>query len=411
MANTTFGRSTYAAYASDSHANLIEQKWSQAMFKHGLATNPLKQFMGTSDDNIIQVNKELSKDKGDKITFHLRALLAGSGQGDDGTHEGYEEANTYYDDSVTIHERGHATKVNGIMTEQRTKIPLREQGKVSLGEWVGRALAADCIAALSGLNNTKSFAGQVTGGAALDKDSAKIETVNPASPSGRGSALTFGGRIFYGGQTAGSSSTFSTATGDTVLSGTAHLFGTYVIEFVKRVAKATIKYTDTTTGAVLCPLRPIMVDGKPHFVMLIHPQQAKALKADTRWLDAQKYANTRGSTNPIFTGMLGMWDNVIVHECDLIHTRYGMAGTTSAEYFYSSDQVITSSVYCARALFCGAQAGLLAYGQMPSWKEKMFDYGAKWGISTRMIYGVKKAVFNSIDFGVIAVDTAVSMTD
>jgi hypothetical protein len=92
----------------------------------------------------------------------------------------------------------------------------------------------------------------------------------------------------------------------------------------------------------------------------------------------------------------------------LIHFRYGEAGTTSSEYFFSSDDVVASSCYVARALFCGAQAGLLAYGKLPTWKEKMFDYGAKFGISTRTIYGVKKSVFNSRDFGVIAVDTIIN---
>ncbi len=409
---TTFTRSGGGniPYAAAVHGNLVEQKWSNLMFKHGLATNPLKAFMGPGDNSIIQVDKNFLKAKGDKIVFHLRALLSEDGQGDDGTLEGNEEAMTFYDNPVTIHERSHATKVNGIMTEQRTSIPLREQGKNALGEWIGRVQAADIISALSGVGDpavsgdcTKSFAGQRTGAAAVDSYSSGIETVNLGQyAEGRLAQTVFGDRIFYGGMT--SAGVFSpTASGDSTLNRTSHRFGTRVISYVKMMAKATI----TTAGAVINPIRPVLVDGKKMYVMFISPYQARDLKLETAWINAQKDANWRGSKNPLFTGALGVWDGVILHECDLIHFRYGEAGTSDSEFFSSSDDVCTSSVYVARGLFCGAQAGLLAFGQKPTWKEKMFDYGAKWGISSRMIYGAMRSRFNSVGFGCIAVDTAI----
>ena len=45
-----------------------------------------------------------------------------------------------------------------------------------------------------------------------------------------------------------------------------------------------------STGAALCPLRPVMVDGKEYFVMFINPRQAKDLKSETAWITAQKDA-------------------------------------------------------------------------------------------------------------------------
>ena len=408
---TRAGGSGNIPYTAAAHAAMVEQKWSNLMFKHGLANNPLKNFMGKGDGSIIQVNKDFLKAKGDKITFHLRALLSESGQGDDGTLEGNEEAMTFYDNSVAIHERGHATKVNGIMTEQRTSIPLRLQGKNSLGEWIGRVQAGDIISALSGLTGdvaaeaTKSFAGQMTGAAAVDAYSSGIETVNPSAPSG--SANTAGGRKFFGGQT--TAGTFATVADDAAITsgGGVHKFGTLVISHVKRMAKATI----ALAGTAISPMRPVKVDGKNMFLMLVSPWQSKDLRMETAWINAQKDANWRGSKNPLFTGALGIWDGVIIHECELIHMRYGdAAGTAKTTYFTSGTSACMSSTYVARGLFCGAQAGLLAFGKKPSWKEKMFDYGAKWGISTRMIYGAKKSVFNSSDFGVITVDTNVTPT-
>jgi N4-gp56 family major capsid protein len=402
MPDTTFSRSTYSGYASNNNANLIEQKWAKKAFKHGLAQNPLKNFIGTGADSIIQVDKNFIKGKGDKITFHMRALLSGDGQGDDGTLEGNEEANSYYDEDVVVHERAHATRVAGVMTEQRTTIPLRSHARDSLGEWIGRINAADIISALSGVNNTKSFAGQMTGAQATDTDSNGIDTVNAASFYGRGSAPTMGGRIFYGGQT--TAGALSTVAGDANLnSADQYKFGTRVINYVKRMAETHIQ----NDGTIVNPIRPVTVNGKPHYVMFISPAQAADLKKETAWLTAQRNANVRGMDNPIFSGALGMWDNVIIHVLPLIHRRYGELGISASEFFYSSDDVVASGYYVDRALFCGAQAGLIAYGMMPTWKEKKFDYGRKYGISTTTIYGTKKPQYNSRDFGVIAVDTNV----
>lgn len=392
MANTTFDRSS-------NHANLVVQKWSRDMFKHGLATNPFKSFMGTSNDSIIQVKKDFLAEKGDKITFSLRGLLSGSGQGDDGTYEGNEEALSFLDDSVLLHERGNSTKVNGKMTEQRTIINLRTESKDALGEWLGRTAAADIVAALSGLV-TKSFAGQVTGANAVDASAAQISTVNQVSPTKSATAL----RYFAGGQT--SAGVLSRVANDAAISSaTTCLFGTKVVEYVKRMALASI----TSTGVPISPIRPVMVNGESFFVMFIDELDVKALKNDTNYVAAVKEAERRGPTNPIFTGALAIWDGVILKSCQLLHRRSGIGGTAATEYFDSTGDVCVSGITVVRKLFCGAQAALLAYGQMPSWVEKKHDYGTKFGVHTDTIYGVKKSSFTSgLEFGCIIVDTAVS---
>jgi N4-gp56 family major capsid protein len=375
--------------------------------------------MGTEDTSVIQVKKDLMKKAGDNIVFHLRALLTGAptgtgnicGQGDDGTLEGNEEAQVFHDTSLTVHERGHATKVNGIMTEQRTSIPLRETGKTALGEWIGRILDADLVAALSGVNNTKTFAGQMTGAQAIDSSNSGILTVNTSGTSAykQYGYLTYpsaGKRIFYGGQN--SAGKFKLLSGDstfTALSSDEERFGTRVIKFVKKMATATVQ----TSGTIINPIRPITDPefGDKLYLMLISPEQAYDLKKETAWNEAQKHANIRGRKNPLFDGALGIYDGVVIKECPLIHMRYGIGGTAATEFFMSTDDVVTSSCYVARALFLGAQAGLMGMAQLPTWKEKMFDYGAKFGISTRMIYGTLRPIFNSVDFGCIAVDTQV----
>jgi N4-gp56 family major capsid protein len=299
------------------------------------------------------------------------------------------------------------------MTEQRTRIPLRESGKTALGEWVGRVMAADIIAALSGVDGTKTFAGQVTGAAALDASSSGILTVNTSGIGtnsykqyGYKTAPAAGKRIFYGGQNAAGKLTICSGDSTFLLaSADEQRFGTRVIKFVKKMATATV----TTSGDVINPIRAITDPeyGDQFYLMLISPEQAYDLKKETAWNEAQKFANIRGRKNPLFDGSLGIYDGVVIKECPLLHMRHGLNGISASEFFMSTDDVVTSSVYVSRGLFLGAQAGLFGMAQLPTWKEKMFDYGAKFGISTRMIYGTMRPIFNSVDFGCIAVDTQV----
>ena len=133
-------------------------------------------------------------------------------------------------------------------------------------------------------------------------------------------------------------------------------------------------------------MKPIRVDGKDHYVLLVHPEVAYDLANDTTWLNAQKNANVRGSDNPIFSGALGMYDGVIVHEHE---------GITTGD-FGSGD-----AVKGARNLFLGAGAACHAKVDEMSWGEKPFDYGNKLGIAAGQIYGVARSAFNSKDYAVI----------
>jgi hypothetical protein len=301
------------------------------------------------------------------------------------------------------------------MTEKRTIHNLRTQARYQLGTWLQRKRSADVIAALSGLN-AKTFGGQMTG--AYDKDSTgtpvQIKTVSDGTavaPPKEVDAL----RWFGGGQTILGAIERVADDGD-VDSVTTNLFGTNVISYVKRMAERTVAIAASTAESVaigdpISPIAPIMVKGKKMYVMFIDEFQAKALKQEAAWLSAQQSANIRGETNPIFSGAMGIWDGVVIHVNQLIHRRTGAGGTLLKEGFEENGTITTdpcaSGVTVARALFCGSQAACLAQGQYPTYVEKIHDYKTKAGYHTDVIYGVEKTKFNSIDFGVITVDTAV----
>ncbi|TDM98879.1 hypothetical protein CEE87_11665, partial [Lactobacillus crispatus] len=67
-------------------------------------------------------------------------------------------------------------------------------------------------------------------------------------------------------------------------------------------------------------------------------------------------------------------------------------------------------------MFCGAQAGAIAFGKEFSdgvnykWVEELFDYERELGVSAQTVWGLKKTVFNGIDFGAIVATTSTTRT-
>jgi N4-gp56 family major capsid protein len=145
-------------------------------------------------------------------------------------------------------------------------------------------------------------------------------------------------------------------------------------------------------------IRPINIMGGKHYVCFLHPYQVYDLRTSTstgQWLDIQKAAMSGGklAENPIFTGALGMYNNVILHESTRVtngvHSSTGAAQTSTR-----------------RAVLCGAQSAVMGFGQGHSfkefdWYEELFDYGNQLGVKAGCIGGLKKSVFNSVDFGTI----------
>jgi len=64
-----------------------------------------------------------------------------------------------------------------------------------------------------------------------------------------------------------------------------------------------------------------------------------------------------------------------------------------------------------RAVFCGAQAGAVGFGKEFAkgshykWIEELFDYERELGVSTQTVWGLKKLIFNGLDFGTIVATT------
>ena len=312
------------------------EAWAKSTWAAGLQKSFFNKFTGNSPENIIQIKEELAKDAGDTIHIPLLMPLTGAGVSGDNQMEGNEEALVYRDFTVTIDQIRNAVRLKGRMEEKKVQLDLRKDARTALSKWL-----ADYI-------DKKIF----------------YELANNPTPD----------RIVFGG----------TATSEDSI-GASDTFSTKLIGKAKRIALA-----DENTM-----VKPVRIDGLDTYVMVIDQWQARDLTADEIWINAQQHANIRGKDNPIFSGALGMYDGVVIHQCNRIpRTETGSSGTK-----------------VGHALFLGAQAAVFAIGGNPTWEEDTFDYKSKWGASFGRIFGIKKAQFkydgtNFTDFGCVNVLTS-----
>lgn len=311
-------------------AALAVQAWSDAIWLELPEKVFWAPYFKEDPDALIELKKELDGKPGEKITFPLARQLTGAGQTGDATLEANEEAITFYASSVTLDQYRHGVRLAGRLSERRTAFSQRKVAKQLLKDWL-----ADQID---------------------DKVFSKLST----SPSA--------GRVAYGGD---ATSTATIEAGD--------YLDLAMITRVKVIARKAIPQ-----------IFPVTIEGGEYFLLVVAPDVLHDLKIkDASWSQAQRDAQDRGKSNPLFTGAEGLWDGVVIRSSVRVAltTNWGAGGTLTG----------------AENLFCGRQAGVFAWGERPQWVEQSFDYANKIGFAISAIYDVAKAVFNTVDNGVLTV--------
>lgn len=334
---------------------LAVKLWSKKVFNESLKKCWMAKFIGENEDSMIQIKNETQKGPGDRIRVPLIMQLSGSGVQGDGTLEGNEESLTTYYDDLLINQLRHAVKSDGKMSEQRIPFSVREFARRRLEDWWKDRIDTSLFNQLGGVTTVTDT--RFTGNNA---------TIAPDT-----------NHIYYPNGTT-TEAQVSSAT-------TSNIFKLTMVDAILERAKT------------LNPrIRPLMVNGEEKYVMFLHPYQVTDLKTVTStsvitWFDVARaaLAGGEGKANGIYSGALGEYNGVIFHESTRVPS-------------------VTSNVY--RAIFCGAQAGIIGYGQDSSdqemsWKEKLFDFDNQLGVSSGMIFGCKKTVFNSADFATIVLPT------
>lgn len=327
--------------ASVSLAGLRPTIWRKQLFADVRDNLYMTRFIGDSEQSAIQEFTDLSKAQGATINFGLGMKLSGNGITADSTLEGSEEAMTDYQTAVVVNQLRHGVVLTGRMDEKKNAYDMRMSAKNRLADWWAERIDYELINKLCG-NTAATFSNTPT-----------------AAASSRS--------VFAGGQSSVGNVT-STMKMDTK-----------VLDAAKQAAKLASPM-----------IRPIRVGGKEYYVAILHPYDATNLRQDPVWNQAQRDANVRGEENPIFSGALGVYNGIIIHE---------------HEYVYRTNDG-SGAAYVARNVLLGQQAAVIAWGGEVGWVEKSFDYDNQWGISVGAIWGCIKPLFNSVDYGVITMFTA-----
>jgi len=312
-------------------ANEAVKLWSEELFRD-MIIEPFFAKMQGGSSAIVHTKEDFMAKKGDRLRFAIRNRLTGAGVTNGETLRGKEESLVSNTTDLTLNEYRHAVSYDSLLSDQRAMFSLPEETRTAIKDW------------------------------AVEKvDELFFDAIN-ASPS----------KIVYSG------SATSTAT-------IADKITPSLISKLRAIAK-------TGDNRAFTPIKPVKVDGGEYYVLLVHPHQAYDLKIDSTFTQAQREAQARSEKNPIFTGALGVWDNVIIKESERVPVTvdWGAGGSTAG----------------AKAVLLGQQSLVCGYGMRPQIVEDEFDYGAEKGVAIQLIFGTAKPVFDGNDYGSMAVYTA-----
>lgn len=329
----------------------------------------------------VQILTDLESDAGEEIKYDLLAELTMAPVEGEDTLEGKEERQRFYTDSVYIDQARCGVNTGGRMTRKRSLHNLRARAKRQQSSWWARLHDELLFIYLSGARGINPNFLVGTGYTGRANNALVAPDTN---------------HIVYGGNATAFNNISSEAPGVTnndCMSLTA---------ITNALNKATVQGGGITGIPVM---QPCKIDGAEVFVCVMHTWQEDDLRKSTAtgdWLDLQKAAaGAEGKNSPLFKTSLGMHRGVLLHS-NKNAIRFNTAGSGV-------------NLAAARALFMGAQAGVVAYGSPGTnlrfdWNEETRDNGDKVVITTASIFGCKKTTFTTDeagaqDFGVMAIDT------
>jgi len=332
------------------------QAWALEAMSEGRVRSFVGRFMGEGPDNIIQVDKRFEKNQGDVVNLDLvldidgdLGLTGSSGS----TLEGAEVVPTVHSESVLLDALRQAIRTKGRLDEQRFAHDIRMEIKDKLAYWAQRRLFdGPFFRKMTGLN-----------------------------------VVDLNGAVF--GEAASANTTVLRSTG---VAAANNITSTDIITLAD-ISRAKVIAESGFDGSteMISKLRPLRIDGQDYYVYVGHTYDRFNLKQDPDWKDAMHNAySTFGRENPLFTGVVAIWDGVLLFFHDLVVTAQN-----------------AGSVDYSNGLLLGAQAAYWIQAQPgPDWVEKTFDYGWKYGIGTAFMFGFDKVRYNSKDFATILMQFA-----
>ena len=336
--------------------------------------NFFARYMGESPSSVIQVVNDLANRPGDSVRVHVFSKLGSPGVDGDATLEGQESALSYNADLLLLSQKRNAVRLAGRLTEQRSAIDLRKQAGHALGVWAKDWVTELLTVYLAGFRGVRTL------------------TVLPTSFS------NFAGNLL---RAPDSAHRLVAGAGEANVLTAADKMTCALLD------KAITKVQLLINSGV--PMRAIDAQGR--FLCIITPEQAYDLWQDADFVAAQQYAQVRGDNNPLFTGMMGMWKNLII-----VVNPAGVIHAGGAVLYSGGSGQLPNGVGAAQAQILGAQAGAWVKGKEEgasmggagSWRytEKEFDFDNQIGFAVSTLMGFQKLQFNSQDHGAFSIFTS-----
>lgn len=328
---------------------LTPQQWDSDFFKAYIRDNRFKRYMGTDENSIIQLKEDLTKKKGDKVTFALVNELTGAGVTGNGTLEGNEEGLDSRSHALTVAPLRHAVAISD-WDEQKSTIDLRNASKMMLKMWAMAKMRDAVLTALGSFNGVAyATASEV------QKDAWLVDNAD---------------RVLFGAAKSNNSGNDHSASLLNVDS-TADVLSPSIISLAKRIAQ--------TASPRIRPIR--LNEDEEWYVMFCGSRAFRDLSNHATMTQANRDALARGKDNPLFTGGSLLWDGVIIREVPEIAAlaNVGAGGTTDVDPCY---------LVGAQAIGCG-------WAQRTKSTTNVRDYDFLHGVGVSEIRGVEKLLFGS----------------
>lgn len=331
-------------------SGLTVQQWDDKFFVEHVQQNRFASEMGTSENAIIQVKEDLTKKKGDSITFALVNRLTGAGVTNGSTLEGNEEDMDSRSHKLTIGERANGVRSTSWQA-QISSIDLRMAAKATLKTWAMENTRDQIITALGSIN------GVAYGSASeAQKDAWLVDNVD---------------RVLFGAAKSNDSGPGDHSAALANIDNTNDKLTASAASLMKRIARTASP-----------KIRPVMSEssGRFYYTMYVPSLVFRDLKADSTITAAQRDVSLRMQNEKLFKGGDIEWDGIIFKEIEDIAVLSGVGA---------------GGIDVAPVYLCGAQA--VGYGIAQRWKseEELFDYKRKKGCAIMEMGGFSKLTFGS----------------
>jgi N4-gp56 family major capsid protein len=327
---------------------LTPQQWDDKFFTAYVRDNRFKRYMGTDENSIIQLKEDLTKKKGDKVTFALVNELTNAGVSGNTTLEGNEEGLDSRSHALTVAPLRHAVAITE-WDEQKSSIDLRDAGKMMLKMWAMSKMRDGILSALASINGVA-----YASASEANKDAWLVDNAD---------------RVLFGAAKSNNASNDHSAslanidsTNDKLTPG--------AVSLMKRIAQ--------TASPKIRPIR--LNEDEEWYVLFAGPRAFRDFSQNSTVTQANRDARTRGIDNPLFTGGSLLWDGVIVREIPEIAALTGVgAGSIDVDPCY----------------LVGAQALGIGWAQRTKSTTNTRDYGFLHGVGVSEIRGIEKMTFGS----------------